>query len=120
MFSKWQIVPHPPQPNADFPSRTRHWAPGASRFPLAVLCLMAGPGIAAAAGEPIFPRGPGLYFNLFKLLPFLLSYFCWIPICGWIDYDARKVKLSPPMWNSVMLLCALAGLAVVWLLPLFW
>jgi type II secretory ATPase GspE/PulE/Tfp pilus assembly ATPase PilB-like protein len=72
------------------------------------------------AAEPSFPRGPGFYFNLLKLVPFVLVYLSWVATCHWVDLDARDLKLPAARWNGLMLGCGLAGLLVVWLLPWFW
>ncbi|HKI35584.1 MAG TPA: GspE/PulE family protein [Gemmataceae bacterium] len=71
-----------------------------------------------AAGEA-FPRGPGLYFSLLKLLPLLLVYFFWVRICWWADQDARKLKLPHETWNPILLGAGVAGLVVVWAFPWF-
>jgi general secretion pathway protein E len=70
--------------------------------------------------DSLFPRGPGLYFNIFKLIPLVLIYFAWMRTCWWADGDARALKLPTELWNPLLFSCGLAGLVVVWLLPWFW
>jgi type II secretory ATPase GspE/PulE/Tfp pilus assembly ATPase PilB-like protein len=72
-----------------------------------------------AAGDATFPRGPGLYFSLLKLLPVLLVYFLWVRICWWADQDARKLRLPHEIWNPVLFSCGVLGLFVVWMFPWF-
>jgi type II secretory ATPase GspE/PulE/Tfp pilus assembly ATPase PilB-like protein len=72
-----------------------------------------------AADTATFPRGPGLYFNLLKLLPILGIYLVWIKTCSWIDRDAPEWKLPQSLWNPLMFVCGLIGLLIVWLLPWF-
>src|SRR5205085_11076185 len=86
----------------------------------AVLCLLEFPGLAAAAQDPTFPRGSGLYFSLLKLFPLLLVYFCWVRTCWWVDQDARQLELPAANWNLLMLGCGLLGLLIVWILQWFW
>jgi general secretion pathway protein E len=86
---------------------------------IAFLFLLAAPGLAAAASEPTFPRGPGFYFNLFKLVPVVVVYLCWVRTCWWVDQDAQALDLPTSTWNPLMLGCGLLGLLVVWLLPWF-
>src|SRR5262249_11271755 len=73
-----------------------------------------------AANEPSFPRGPGFYFDLLKLIPVVIVYLLWVRTCWWVDTDAKKHKLARLSWNPILLGCGLLGLLIVWLLPLFW
>jgi type II secretory ATPase GspE/PulE/Tfp pilus assembly ATPase PilB-like protein len=66
-----------------------------------------------------FPRGPGLYFSLLKLLPLLVIYFFWVRICWWADFDARKLKLPHEMWNPILFGAGVLGLLIVWAFPWF-
>jgi type II secretory ATPase GspE/PulE/Tfp pilus assembly ATPase PilB-like protein len=72
------------------------------------------------AADTSFPRGPGLYFNLFKLIPLVLVYLAWVRTCWWVDADARQLKLPTEVWNPLIFFCGLVGLVVIWLLPWFW
>ena len=78
------------------------------------------PSCSPRASRP-FPRGPGLYFSLLKLLPVLLVYFMWVRICWWADHDARKLHLVLiNTWNPVLFGCGVLGLfASVWVFPWF-
>jgi type II secretory ATPase GspE/PulE/Tfp pilus assembly ATPase PilB-like protein len=67
-----------------------------------------------------FPRGPGFYFNILKILPVLLVYLLWVRTCWWVDEDSHQLELSPQIWNLVMFGTGLAGLLVVWFVPEFW
>src|SRR5260370_27369400 len=64
----------------------------------------------ALAADPSFPRGAGLYFSLFKLIPLLLVYLAWVRTCWWVDTDARALKLPAEVWNPTLFFCGLAGL----------
>jgi general secretion pathway protein E len=72
-----------------------------------------------AATDPTFPRGPGFYFSLLKLLPLLVVYLFWVRICWWADQDARKLKLAHETWNPILLGAGALGLLVVFGLPWF-
>src|SRR5262245_43298229 len=65
-------------------------------------------------------RGPGLYFNLWKLLAVTAVYLCWVRTCWWVDRDSRAVGLAGPVWNVVLLAGGALGLVVFWALPIFW
>ena len=67
-----------------------------------------------------FPRGAGFYFDLLKIIPLILLFFCWVPTCSWIDRDTRELGLPLLLWNSVAWAGFALGLVVVWLLPWFW
>jgi type II secretory ATPase GspE/PulE/Tfp pilus assembly ATPase PilB-like protein len=89
-----------------------------------VICLAASvlllllPGEAAAAD--LFPRGPGFYFSISKLLTLGLVYFCWIATCGWVDRDTAALRLPNIFWNGMLFLAGMLGLLIVWLLPFYW
>jgi type II secretory ATPase GspE/PulE/Tfp pilus assembly ATPase PilB-like protein len=76
-------------------------------------------GTSLLAAEPLFPRGDGLYFNISKLLLFLVVYLLWVRTCWWVDHDARELELPLEVWNPLMVGSGLFGLLVVWLLPWF-
>ena len=88
------------------------------QFAIALLGVAATPA-AAAAAEPAFPRGPGLYYNPVKLVLLLVVYLCWVRTCWWVDEDAKTLKLERKTWNSVVFGAGLFGLLVVWVLPVF-
>src|SRR5438067_2432505 len=68
----------------------------------------------------LFPRGPGFYFSIPKLLTLLLVYLCWVRTCWWINRDASALKLPVAIWNPLVFGSGLLGLLVVWLLPWYW
>src|SRR5438105_3625221 len=53
---------------------------------------------AADAAAPTFPRGPGYYFHLGKLLFAALLYFAWARTAWWVDQDSRNLDLATPTW----------------------
>src|SRR5262245_27061675 len=67
-----------------------------------------------------FPRGPGFYFSPVKLLAVIAVYLIWVRTCAWVNRDCRAVDLPAPRWASLLLGCGLAGLVLVWALPVFW
>src|SRR6266851_686713 len=68
----------------------------------------------------IFPRGPGFYFSIPKLVTLLIVYFCWVRTCWWVNHDATELKLPATLWNQLLVGCGLLGLLGVWLLPWYW
>ncbi|MFO0878248.1 MAG: GspE/PulE family protein [Gemmataceae bacterium] len=66
-----------------------------------------------------FPRGPGFYFNPFKLLAVFALYLAWVRTCWWVDRDAQSVNLPTAQWNLILLGCGALGLLLVWSLPIF-
>jgi general secretion pathway protein E len=66
-----------------------------------------------------FPRGPGFYYNPFKLLAILAVYLAWVRTCWWVDGDCREVGLPTVRWNPIMLASGMAGLVLVWVVPVF-
>lgn len=67
-----------------------------------------------------FPRGPGLYYSPVKLLAVVAVYLIWVRTCSWVNRDCQEVGLPAPRWASLLLLSGLAGLVLVWALPVFW
>jgi general secretion pathway protein E len=86
---------------------------------LTLLCWLIGEQLLWAAG-PTFPRGPGFYYHPAKLILFLLGYFGWIATCGWVDQDAKGLRIEPSVPNALMTGAGAAGLFVLWLMPSFW
>jgi type II secretory ATPase GspE/PulE/Tfp pilus assembly ATPase PilB-like protein len=68
----------------------------------------------------VFPRGPGMYFHPLKLLAVLVIYLMWVRTCWWVDQDCQYVKLPTARWNPIVILCGVAGLLLVWIVPVFW
>jgi general secretion pathway protein E len=66
-----------------------------------------------------FPRGPGLYFHVLKLLALMLAFLAWVRTCAWVNDDAGALNLNAYVWNSVMLAAGVLGLLLVWSLSAF-
>jgi general secretion pathway protein E len=66
-----------------------------------------------------FPRGPGLYFNLFSLGAVFLVYLTWISLCSWVDSDSRRFDLDRHRWNALLLSGGVGGLLLFWFVPWF-
>src|SRR4051812_48998892 len=88
------------------------------RLPLSTLVLLSTPAGALAVDE--FPRGPGFYFNLPKLVLVLLVYLAWVATCRWVSQDSKTQEIETfTTWNAVMAGCGFLGLALFWALPWF-
>src|SRR5262249_54203041 len=113
-----------------WPSRASRWRPpvfckmggglcgGKAAFGVALVFL--GLDQLVLASGPAFPLGPGFYYHPVKLALLLLIYFGWMAACGWIDRDARRLGRGALSATALMILVGAAGLAIVWLMPLFW
>ena len=100
-----------------------HPAPLIRKFVwLAGLALLIGLVMPTAlfAATPSFPRGPGYYFDPFKLSALVLSFLGWVKLCAWLDLDAHRVKIDAIFWNGMVLLAGLTGLLVIWIAGNFW
>jgi len=65
-------------------------------------------------------RGPGLYLNLFKFIPVVLIYLMWTWTSYWVDDDAKDLNnLKFELWNSVVFVTGVLGLALVWAIPVY-
>lgn len=86
---------------------------GADAAELVGVLLAQSPGIAA-------DRGPGFYINLFKFIPVLGIYLLWAWTTYWVDDDARELNnVRFELWNSVIFLSGLLGLAMLWAIPFY-
>jgi general secretion pathway protein E len=72
------------------------------------------------AAEPKFPRGPGLYYDPYKLVAIILSFLGWVKICAWVDLDAHHYKIDCIFWNGILLAGGLLGFLVIWTVGAFW
>jgi len=88
-----------------------------NRWLLAAVLVPALPAVAAAQS---FPRGPGFYFDIFKILCLLVVYFCWTATASWVNRDALKHDLDAATWNMLLLASGVASLGVIWVMPLYW
>ncbi len=84
---------------------------------LALALFAATPGVALAG--PPFPRGPGMYLGVGKLVAVLAVYLCWAATAAWVGRDARRHDLPADTWNLILLGAGIAGLLVAWVLPVF-
>ncbi len=61
----------------------------------------------------------GGYISIIKLIGFLILFFGWLPLVGWIHYDAKTVETNDVFWTGIILGAGAAG-AIIWLLvPIF-
>ncbi len=84
----------------------------------ALVGLLATPALALAA-LPVVPRGPGYYFDPFKVLGVLVLYLIWARVCVWVDQDTRDVDLDTKTWNTVVTASGLLALLAAFTLPFF-
>ncbi|MSQ93388.1 MAG: type II/IV secretion system protein [Gemmataceae bacterium] len=80
--------------------------------------LMAPAALDAAAAA--FPRGPGFYFDPFKLAGLSVSFLLWVKLCAWVDIDAHRCNIDNIFWNSLVLGGGVLGLFILWVLGNFW
>jgi type II secretory ATPase GspE/PulE/Tfp pilus assembly ATPase PilB-like protein len=61
----------------------------------------------------------GGYISIIKLIGYLILFFGWLPLVGWIHYDAKTVETNDVFWTGIILGAGAAG-AIIWLLvPIF-
>jgi general secretion pathway protein E len=76
--------------------------------------------VSTILAADLFPRGPGFYFSIPKLLTLVLVYLCWVRTCWWVNRDATALQLPVAVWNPLVFGSGLLGLLLVWLLPWYW
>ena len=61
----------------------------------------------------------GGYISVVKLVIFLVLFFSWLPLLGWVYTDARAVETKEDKWTGIVLAAGAVG-AIIWLLvPVF-
>ena len=61
----------------------------------------------------------GGYVSIIKLIGYLIIFFAWLPLVGWVNYDAKTVETNDVFWTGIILGAGAAG-AIIWLLvPIF-
>ncbi|MHC4204713.1 MAG: ATPase, T2SS/T4P/T4SS family [Planctomycetota bacterium] len=61
----------------------------------------------------------GGYISIIKLIGYIILFFGWLPLVGWIHYDAKTVETNDVFWTGIILGAGAAG-AIIWLLiPIF-
>ncbi|CAN5483159.1 hypothetical protein BH10PLA2_BH10PLA2_16430 [soil metagenome] len=79
--------------------------------------LLCADSVLAADG---FPRGPGFYFSIPKIICLTVVYILWIAVCNWVDRDSYGLRLPSELWNLAMFACGAIGLIICFSLPIFW
>lgn len=75
---------------------------------------------ALFAAPAAFPRGPGFYFDPFKLAGLAASFLLWVKLCAWVDIDAHRCSIDNIFWNGLLLGGGALGLLIIWVLGNFW
>jgi type II secretory ATPase GspE/PulE/Tfp pilus assembly ATPase PilB-like protein len=57
----------------------------------------------------------GGYISIIKLLGYLAMFFAWLPLVGWVQYDAEVLKTKVAFWTGLVLGIG-AGAAIIWLI----
>lgn len=61
----------------------------------------------------------GGYISIIKLITYLIFFFAWLPLVGWVHQDTKTIETKGAVWTGVVLGAGVAG-AVLWLLiPVF-
>lgn len=67
---------------------------------------------------------PGGYLSVLKLGLIAVVFLFWVWWVDWINRDALqvgpKLKMEPEIWNPIIVLSFLVGLAIVMFVPIFW
>jgi type II secretory ATPase GspE/PulE/Tfp pilus assembly ATPase PilB-like protein len=75
---------------------------------------------AALFAAPTFPRGPGFYFDPYKLGALAITFLLWVKLCAWVDADAHQYHIDSVFWNSLLLGAGVAGFLLIWIMGGFW
>lgn len=61
----------------------------------------------------------GGYINILKFIVFLLFFFLWLPLLGWVHRDAEMVKTKEIFWTAVVFAAGAAAILIWLLMPVF-
>ena len=61
----------------------------------------------------------GSYLQMGLFVPTVLLFFGWVWSTNWVDEDAKRLKVRPQFWVTIVLLCGLLGFLAVLLSPSF-
>ncbi|MEN6386058.1 MAG: ATPase, T2SS/T4P/T4SS family [Phycisphaerales bacterium] len=61
----------------------------------------------------------GFYINPIKLVLFVLGFFAWLPLLGWVHRDAVHVRTNVQKWTNITFIAGIVGLFMWLLTPLF-
>jgi general secretion pathway protein E len=67
-----------------------------------------------------FPRGPGFYFDPYKLVILMIAFLGWVKLSAWLDEDSRRYRLETVSFNSMLLFAGVIGFLMFWNLPTLW
>jgi len=57
------------------------------------------------------------YISIIKFLVFLLLFFLWLPIIGWVYNDAKAVGTKEVMWTAVILATGAVAVIIFLFIP---
>ena len=61
----------------------------------------------------------GGYISVIKLITYLIFFFAWLPLVGWVHQDTKTIETKGAVWTGIVLGAGAVG-AVLWLLiPIF-
>jgi type II secretory ATPase GspE/PulE/Tfp pilus assembly ATPase PilB-like protein len=86
-------------------------------FPIGVMLLLTVPELLFAS---TFPRGPGFYFDPYKLVGLAVCFLGWVKLCAWVDHDAAHYKIDAVWYNALLLGAGIAGFFVFWNMTVAW
>lgn len=82
--------------------------------------------VAESTAWPYIPfdpdtfRGPGFYFNIYKIAACWLLFLCWTRTADWINQDLQFHQLRIHTWNPIVVGSFSLALLLMWILPFFW
>jgi type II secretory ATPase GspE/PulE/Tfp pilus assembly ATPase PilB-like protein len=68
---------------------------------------------------PQFPRGPGFYFSIVKIVLSYAVLFAWVKSTDWVNCDAVRLKLPYRRWNAICFFPFAAAFLLLWIIPWF-
>jgi type II secretory ATPase GspE/PulE/Tfp pilus assembly ATPase PilB-like protein len=61
----------------------------------------------------------GGYISIIKLIGYLIIFFAWLPLVGWVHHDAKTVETNHVFWTGIILGAGGIGAIILLLVPIF-
>jgi type II secretory ATPase GspE/PulE/Tfp pilus assembly ATPase PilB-like protein len=61
----------------------------------------------------------GGYVSIIKLIGYLIIFFAWLPLVGWVHHDAKTVETNHVFWTGIILGAGGIGAIIFLLIPIF-
>jgi type II secretory ATPase GspE/PulE/Tfp pilus assembly ATPase PilB-like protein len=66
-----------------------------------------------------FPRGPGFYLAIWKIMACWIVFAMWVYTTDWISQDVLRYRFKHVVWNPIAFFSLVVAFILVWVIPWF-